>query len=125
MILKDVMDGLAGLITGYDNVYPWPAPSVSVPCAVVGYPETIDFDMVYQRGGDRMVFPVWLIVGKSDSLDARDRLSDALTGVASLKEALDGQQTFGSVRCGRAEVASITVSGIEHVGIKVHAEVLG
>lgn len=124
MTLSDVMDGLAGLI-GMANSYPYPAESITVPCAVVGYPTEVDFDLTFQRGGDTFRIPVWLIVGKSGTVDARDALSERLTGVGSLKEALDGSHAFGSVRCTDAEVAEITVAATTYIGIKFSTEVVG
>jgi hypothetical protein len=122
MILTEVMDGLAGLIT-MPNVYAWPAESVSVPCAIIGYPETYEFDLTYGRT-DRCVIPVWLVVGKTASPTSRNSLSDALSGVLSLKEALDGPQTFGDVRCTDAEVRELSIAGVNYIALKISAEVI-
>lgn len=124
MTLSDVMDGLADL-TGMDNAYAWPAENISVPCAVVGFPTHVEFDLVYGRGADTFQLPVWLVVGKSGTIDSRNRLSEKLTGVASIKEQLDGSHDFGSVRCTDAEVAELSVAGTPYVAIKFNVEVIG
>lgn len=124
MTLSEVMDGLAGLID-MSNVYAYPAESISVPCAVVGYPENVVFDLTFMRGGDTFLIPVWLVIGKSGTIDARDTLSGYLTGVTSLKESLDGSHAFGSVRCTDAQIAELTVAGTTYVSIKISTEVLG
>lgn len=124
MTLSGVMQGLADLID-MSNVYAFPAESITVPCALVGYPEKVVFDLTFQRGGDTFLLPVWLIVGRSGTIDTRDTLSGYLTGIASLKESLDGSHAFGSVRCTDAEIAEVTVAGTTYTGIKISAEVLG
>ena len=117
------MDGLAALAPA-TNAYAWPVESVTVPCFVVGYPTSIDFDMTFKRGGDTFILPVWQIVGKGTTKTARDALSAALTGVGSVKEALDGAQSFGDVRVTDAAIESITIAGVEYVGIRFTCEVI-
>lgn len=126
MNLADVMDGLAALAPG-DNAYAWPAESVSVPCTVIGYPERVTFDLVYGEGADRFEFPVWRIVGKTGSKAARDALSEALSGLLSLKTAfeVDNPSFADSVRCTDAEVSEITVAAVTYLGIKLSVEVVG
>jgi hypothetical protein len=124
MMLSEVMDGLADLID-MRNVYPFPAASITPPCALIGYPENVEFDLTFQRGGDTFLFPVWLIVGTSGTIDTRDTLSGYLSGVTSLKEALDGSHDFGSVRCTDAQISEVTVAGTTYTGIKISTEVVG
>ena len=62
MTLSDVMDGLADL-TAMDNAYAWPVESISVPCALVDFPETVTFDLTFGTGKDTFLVPVWHIVG--------------------------------------------------------------
>ena len=121
--MAEIMDGLAALVPT-DNAYAWPVESVTVPCFVVGYPSNVDFDLTFGRGGDTFRLPVWQVVGKSGSKAARDLLSAALTGVASVKEALDGAQTFGDVRVTDASIEEITIAAVAYVGIKFNVEVI-
>lgn len=121
--LSEIMDGLAALIDT-PNSYAYPVESISVPCTVVGYPTEVIFDLTYNRGGDKITLPVWYILGRSGSKDARDALSDAMTGVGSLKEALDGAHSFGDVRCTDASVEEITVAAVTYIAIKVKVEVI-
>jgi len=121
--MAECMDGLAGLIE-MDNVYAWPAKKVSVPCGLIGYPENVDFDLTFQDGGITYTFPVWLIVGLSETIDSRARLSERLSGVGSFKAALDGSHPFGSVRVTDAEVAEITVASETYIGLKFMTEVV-
>jgi hypothetical protein len=131
MLLAPVMDGLAALLVAgpLDNVYAWPAESIEVPCGVIGYPELVTFDLVYQRGADGFDIPVWYVVGKTADAQARDRLSVALSDVNSVKALLDGPHTFGTAACTvrvtDARVAEITAEGITYIGIKFSTEVVG
>jgi hypothetical protein len=117
------MDGLATACASLaDNVYPWPADSVSVPCVVVGYPTTIDFDSTMARGADELVIPVWYVVGKTSTKDARDRLS---TIIPTMKNALDGAYAFGDVRATTAGIAEMTVSATTYLAVRFDCEVIG
>lgn len=100
--LAAIMDAIeANLVAAYPDmrVFPYPALSVPVPATIVGYPETVLFDLTYNRGADRATFPVWVVVGVLDSLSARDALSDYLSkdGVLEIKAALDGQLPVSGV----------------------------
>ena len=133
ILLAPTMDGLAALITtgppAMDNVYPWPTEEISVPCAVVGFPESIVFDAVYGDGANEFHIPIWHVIAKTGDQQARDRLSVALTGVSSIKKMLDGIRTFGgqscTVRVTDAAIAEIAVGGIAYVAIKLSTEVVG
>jgi hypothetical protein len=125
--MADVMDGLAELCVTADlarNVYSFPVESVSVPCVVVAYPTTIEFDLTFKRGGDRMVVPLFFVVGKANSRDTRDALSLVMTGTGSIKEALDGAQSFGDVRITDAAIQELTIGGVPYMAARFQAEVI-
>ena len=124
--LSDIMDGLAELAPGdlSQNVYPWSADSITVPCVVVGYPTRVEYDLTFQRGGDTYEIPVWYVVGQTSSKTSRDRLSTALTGVVSVKEALDGNHDFGAVRVTDATVETFVIGELTHIAIRYSCEVL-
>lgn len=116
--LTATMDGVATLITNsglVTNVYAYPVESVTVPCAVVGYPKAIDFDMTFGRGGDSCTLPVYFVVGRTMTKDARDRLSTILADATSIKSALDGSQSFGSVRVMNAQITDISFGDISYL----------
>ena len=125
MTLSDVMDGLAEL-TGMDNAYAWPVESISVPCALVDFPETVTFGLTFGTGKDTFLVPVWHIVGNVSAKAARNAMSDALTGVGSFKQKLEGSQSFAdSVRVRDAEIGKVTVGAVTYIGIKFSTEVIG
>lgn len=125
--LTATMDGIAALLLSASvapNVYAYPVESVTVPCAVVGYPTEIALGVTFQRGHDTATFPVWVVVGKSGTKDARDALSLAITGAANVWTALTGTQSFGDVAVLNVEPAPITIAAVEYIGLKYTVEVI-
>lgn len=119
--LASVIDN-AGLVA---NVYDFPTESVVVPCFVVGYPTRWEFDAAFgQVGVGTAVFPCWFMVGKTNTEDARNALSDILSQAGSVKALLDACAAY-DVRVTGAEVAEITVSGVAYLAAKFDCEVLG
>jgi hypothetical protein len=119
--LTATMDGLAALAVSANlakNVYAYPVESVTVPCIVVGYPSTIDLDATMARGSDHVEIPVWYVVGKTGTKDARDGLSLILADASSVKSVFDGNQSFGAVRVTDVEIAEITIAAVVHLGAK-------
>jgi hypothetical protein len=104
--LATIMDAIAATlvaegVTTAPQTYAYPVPAFSPPCAVVGYPRpgAIDLDLTFKRGGIEAVFPVWIVVGKTIDIDARNALSALLDGGATtVKTALEsGLGTLGGV----------------------------
>lgn len=126
MDLGAIMDGVATLLSSSSiapTVYGWPADSVSVPCAVVGYPTRMEFDTVMGRGGDLVELPVYVLVGRTGTKDSRDALSAILADTSSVKSALDGARSFGSVRVTDATIDEVTVSGLVYLAARFTTEV--
>ena len=126
------MDGLAALVTAAApaaNVFGWPVESIQPPAVVVGYPVSWDFDMVMNRAADEVVYPLWFVVGRSSTKEARNALSDILSDTGSIKDIIDGQHTFGvfdvSVRVTGAEVTELQVAGVPYLAAKFDCEVIG
>jgi hypothetical protein len=128
--LASFMDGLDTLVSAIvERHYAYPVESISVPCALVAYPTTIDFDTVFGRGADRFVIPVWFVAGKTATVDARDRISEILSEAGTIKSAVDGSHTFGdfdvTVRAMTAEISEFTNNGISYIGCRFDCEVYG
>jgi len=129
--LSRIMDSLAALITTAaiaENVYAFPSKKVSVPCAVVGYPTTVVFDLTFQgtaayQAHNTYRIPVWFLVAEGGTKDARDALSNILSDAASIKSVLDANTTFPTaVR--DAEIEQVTVNNVVYVGARFDCEVL-
>lgn len=86
--LAAVMDELAARAGAtMDNVYAWPASTITPPCFIVGYPTLIRLDATMGRGSDRMEVPCWAVFGQADQRTSRDVMAPFLI---NLKTALDG-----------------------------------
>jgi hypothetical protein len=125
------MDALAAkvLAAGIStNVYAYPAETVQVPCVVVGYPTSIDFDRTFARGSDRAVHPIFFLTGRANTKAARDSLSDVLAAATGIKDTLDGDLTVGdntaAVRVTDGTVEEVTVSGVPYLAARFTVEVL-
>jgi hypothetical protein len=126
--LAGVMDALAARLVTADvteRAYAWPADNVQPPCAVIGYPEDIEFDATFGRGSDVAVFPVWFLVGKVSERTARDRLSAIVTGATGIKNALDGgyPSYIQTARVQNCRPAPVTVAGVEYLAARFDVEV--
>lgn len=122
------MDAIANTARSADimaDVHAYPAESVTVPCLVVGYPEDIEFDVTFKRGSDKAVFPLYALVGKVTELDARNRLSDVITGAAGVKDALDGNLggAVATARVTDCKPEAVTVGGVEYLSATFSIEV--
>ena len=120
------MDGIGtrlGTISGL-RVYDYASDRVSPPAAIVGWPETIEFDQTYVRGADMATFPVAVIVGRVSDRASRDVLT---AYVPLVKAALDG--TLGgavaSARVTSADINPITVAGVDYVAATFMLEAYG
>jgi hypothetical protein len=124
--LVRVMDGLRDALVsaGYPNVYAFPPKSLTVPCTVVEYPDSIDFDVVFSRGADRFVMIVRFVVGRGTQKATRDALSAALLSVNNLQTALDGSYGWGTVRVSGSRVEPMDVNGIVYATGRVEVEVI-
>ena len=127
--LGAVMDAIAAAIEAQgvtSRTYAYPAESVSVPCAVVGYPDEIEFDIVYQRGADLANIPVYFLTGRVVDRAARDRMAAIISGATGIKEALDGDLggAVQSLRVTDMKVLNVQVAGVDYLAAKFNAEVI-
>lgn len=127
--LSVIMDAIAQRIKDANvtpRAYPWPVGNITVPCAVVGYPTKLDFDMTFKRGGDEANFPIYFIVGKSGDLSSRDALSNIITGATSIKDNLDGNLggAVQSARVTNCQVEEVAVAGVDYLAAVFTLEVL-
>lgn len=112
--IGDALDTIAGL-----NIHRYPADAISPPAALVGYPETINFDETYQRGADTMVLPVLVVVAPKPARAARTRLAAYCdgTGAKSVKQVIESYSSYtalGSVRVQTADFDVVTIAGTDY-----------
>jgi len=124
--LADRLDTIPGL-----RVHAYPPDKITPPAAVVTYPDAIDYDSTYARGGDRLTLPVVLLVGRLSARASRAhiaRFADG-SGAASVKAVLEAASPaytkFDSVRVVRAVFNVIAVAGVEYLAATFTLDVFG
>lgn len=131
MVLADVMDELAGQLDTISGlrVFSWPAETVAVPAAVVGYPETVEFDTTYGRGVDHAQLPVFVLVGRGSDRAARDELGAYCdgSGPSSVKAVLEaGSYTaMNHVRVASVAFDAINVNSVEYLAATFTVDIYG
>ena len=130
MNVAAVMDALGTCLERLPGlrVFPYPAPGVAPPAAMVGWPSAIDYDLALARGGWSATFPVLIAVGKGDVKSARDTLGAYLDGKGpdSVRVALDGPTAaYDAARVTSARVEPISIAGIEYLAALLDVEVVG
>jgi hypothetical protein len=121
LTLSTVMDSLADQIAAADitqRVYAWPVESVTVPCAVVSYPTDIEFDQAFTRGSDKLLIPVYFLIGKVADRNSRDSLSEIITGMKVLDEDEDT-----ATRVTNARIEEVTVNNIAYLAAIFDCEI--
>lgn len=120
MNVFDVAEELAALIddiTGL-RVYPFPPDALATPCAIIGYPETIDFDLTMKRGGDSMVLPVYLVVDRNWDRSSAEQFGGftASSGTKSIKAKIESATgtDYGAARVRSCSFSVISVAGLEY-----------
>lgn len=133
MRLAGVMDEIGAALAVIDGlrVFPYSADRITPPAGIVGWPDSIDYDMTFGRGSDSMVLPVWVVVGKVDARSTRDTLAAYLdgSGPSSVKAAIDGgtYTACDSVTVTGAPhgVESVSIAGIDYLAAVFNVEVTG
>jgi hypothetical protein len=125
--LTAIMDGIGAQVTawgGVPYVYAYPVAVVNVPCVLVDYPTHIDISTTFQRGGDHVSLPVLFLVAKDLSKEGRDALSDVIAGGSDLVAAIEGSYAYGDITVTDAEVTTVVVGGLDHLGLKLTVDVV-
>jgi len=109
--LADKLEVISGL-----RVYRFLPDQVSAPAAIVGYPQTIDFDTSYGRGVDMITMPVYVLIDRTWDRSTAERFSGltAGSGASSVKAALEAKPNlvYSTARVRQADFSVITVSGL-------------
>lgn len=119
-----IADGVTTRASGYPISNPTP------PCAIVGYPTKLDFDMTFHALGTTgkvdATFPVWFVVGKVMDKGARDALSAVITGAPGIKESLDGNLAGSVDICNvdDAQVQALTIADVEYLAVRFDVRVV-
>lgn len=131
MNLAAVMDELAGQLETISDlrVFAFPADNVSPPAAIVGYPETITFDVSMGRGVDQIDIPVFVVVGRLTDRTARDALGPYCDGAGdqSIKQTLQaGTYTeLSSVRVASIDFDVVSMAAVDFLAAIFNLNVFG
>lgn len=79
MNLRKVMEEIADKLRTFTgiSVFSYPVDTVTPPAAILGYPDSIDYDVTYQQG--EMTFtnlPVFMVTDRVDSESARNKVAE-------------------------------------------------
>jgi len=93
--LKTRLQTITPAIEVYDTV----PGTLAVPCAIIGVPEEIEYDLAMARGADGWLIPIRIHVQLTDYTQAQDDLDAYLDSKAgkSVKLAVEGDATLGGV----------------------------
>lgn len=133
MNLSDTMDALGTAlenITGL-RVFPWPNFAATPPCGIVGYPDSIEYDLTFQASdgissGDHATFKVWLAVGSQVERTARDALSLFVSSdeAKSIKLAIEDNAGL-TCRVTDCKIVTINMGGKDFLAAEYSIEVWG
>ena len=124
LVMQAIADELvsAGVV---ENAYGWPVKQARPVCAIVGYPDALEFDATFGRGSDKATFPVYIVCGAVHDQSTRDVISGYITGATGVKDALDGDLS-GAVQTARVTdctIDTLTLAGVEYLAARFLIEV--
>lgn len=129
--LNAVMDAIGvrlNQISGL-RVYDYLAESAAPPAAIVGLPADGEYDVTKDRGCDRAVVPVTVLVGKVSDRASRDALAGyvAGTGDRSVKAAVEADGVLaGAAKAVQVKFPAIdivTLGTVDYLGAVFDVEV--
>lgn len=123
--LKTELSTITGLRT-----FAYPPDKVDPPAAIIGYPNSIDFDVSMGRGTDHIEFPIFLMVGRLTDRTSRDKLAPFLagSGASSIKGVLKAAEPWvamASVRVKSATIEVVTMAGMDYLTAVFTVDVFG
>lgn len=118
MNLADVMNEIAERVKSVGvTAYPFPTDAVTLPAAVVSFPDDYNYDETYDRGTDEMIIPVIVLVAMSSPRVVRDNLGQYCDGASakSVKQVLEdgvaagAYPSLGTLKVPRVQFDPVTV----------------
>lgn len=131
MHLAQVMDDLGEALETISGlrVHPFWSQRITPPAVVVQWPENVEFDVTYRRGGDRVTFPVSVLAGLVDARSTRDRLARFADGAGpdSIKQAIERSSapSYHSAHVSRVDFEMISVAGVDYMAATFDVDVIG
>lgn len=125
--LATVMDAIAAKLVAdgvVKTAYGYPVPLPTVPCAFVGYPTKIDYNVTMGGGGNgvHVLLPIFFAVGKVIDKTSRDQLSLVIDvqGASAIKASMDGTLggSVASCVCDGAEITIEKIGEVDYLAAK-------
>lgn len=118
--LTDVMDEIGvrlATISGL-RVFDFEPKSAQPPFAFVAMPESITYDMTFDRGTDLTQFKVYVGVGDVVDRSVRDALAAyaAGAGAKSIKAAVEASTAY-TLMVRQADFGQVTLAGVTYAGV--------
>ncbi len=126
MNLLTVMDELSKACKPlFPRSYGYPVERVEPPCAVVSWPDLVEYDVTYTRGHDRLEIPVVAVFSRNNNRTARNLIARALQG--DVRAAIEDYQYSNEVVvvCKSGEVEVIEIAGTNYLSCTFTVEVTG
>lgn len=132
MILVDVANDLRDALKTIDGlrVPPWGVEQVSPPAALVGMPDTIQYDATKQRGFDR--FPDWqisVLLARHGERVSQKQIAAYMDGSGpfSVKAAIEAweYESCDTVRVTSAEPSFLVFQEVPYIGVLFHTDITG
>lgn len=131
MNIANVMDELAtqlDTIAGL-RVYDFPPGSAVPPFAVIGFPDSIDYDATYGRGSDTTTVPVVICVGRASERVAHDQIAAYTdgSGSTSVKTVLEAHTytSCDSILVRKATFDIYTLGGTDYRAAVFSIDIVG
>lgn len=125
--LKTRLETITGL-RAHDTI----PDSISPPCAVVGAPEPLEYDVAFRGAAHRYTIPVRVYASRASERTGQDKLDGymAASGATSIKAAIEGDATLGGaahstvVKQARG-YGVYNIGGVDYLGVEFVTEVIG
>jgi hypothetical protein len=132
MSVEAVMTGLVARLSTISGlrVFDSPPDSLTVPAAIVGFPDPLVYDSTMARGSDQATFPIHVLVGAVSDRASGDALVLYMngTGASSVKVAIEGDVTLGgaaqSTRVTDVKAQTMAVGAIEYLAASFSIDVI-
>lgn len=112
------------------NVLKFDARRVSPPCASIGLPVQVDYDVTLGRGFDAITMEIFIFIGNANQEAAHNEVANYIgggTGPKAIKYVLEsGDYTsFDAVQVKTAKPYEVTVGEANYIGINFEVVVTG
>lgn len=126
--LASVLEANEGILDLVRNVFAFPFEGPPVPCLIVAFPDPVDFLFVQGGKTQKAEFPIWFIVDKVGSAQARDLIDAAFSQIDDFQTVIEADGTLGGaisdLELKDAKIEGVQIGGIDYQAIVFAVEVI-